>query len=418
MVYESDFYTTRRSYRTSPSLTSYTVSSVPSRQVRVLPGLGKVHVSYSYDRVVPYVGHKRLTVVTMPPRVFSTRPSVLQREYDRIENKLRPWTGYSATNRYLNSDSSVRSYYISYPITGYNYYYSLNLPSSSYLPKVYRWYYSWPRLYSSWPSYRWYLSSYLRNYYLNSYSPSWYYWSSYWPYYRSVDYDFSELENKIDNLRRTVYLDYPYPIKAVDYPYYPYSYRTYRPLSLYYDYYWPLSSLNRYYWPYYPYYRYLYYKYTLPSDRYYYLKGIFNNETSLIRAQTASLLRRIHDPVPRVPRFSWPLSVTSKYYDDGLPARLSNDNYIHKLLITSSTNPKVSYTTYYTEPIRKYIGDRAYSRRPHIYLYDDPLKSDIQLLSYYINKFKQDKAIAASESSVPAKAEKEEEKPEITEITE
>lgn len=42
-----------------------------------------------------------------------------------------------------------------------------------------------------------------------------------------------------------------------------------------------------------------------------------------------------------------------------------------------------------------YAGERAYSRRPHIYLYDDPLKSDIQLLSYYINKFKQDKAMEA-----------------------
>ncbi|XP_018568469.1 uncharacterized protein LOC108908810 isoform X3 [Anoplophora glabripennis] len=338
MVYESDFYTTRRSYRTSPSLTSYTVSSVPSRQVRVLPGLGKVHVSYSYDRVVPYVGHKRLTVVTMPPRVFSTRPSVLQREYDRIENKLRPWTGYSATNRYLNSDSSVKMIFVREPISGLLEY----------------------RLYPTAP--------YLRH-------------------------------------------------------------KVYKPLSLYCDYYYPIRSLywNSSYWP-------LYrsvsdFRNDLPSERGTRLQKIFNNETSLIRAQTASLLRRIHDPVPRVPRFSWPLSVTSKYYDDGLPARLSNDNYIHKLLITSSTNPKVSYTTYYTEPIRKYIGqgrlasvsyagDRAYSRRPHIYLYDDPLKSDIQLLSYYINKFKQDKAIAASESSVPAKAEKEEEKPEITEITE
>ncbi|KAG5894658.1 hypothetical protein JTB14_017368 [Gonioctena quinquepunctata] len=226
---------------------------------------------------------------------------------------------------------------------------------------------------------------------------------------------------------RTIYLDYPTPIKALDYSYYPYSYRTYRPLTLYYDYYWPLSSLNRYYWPRYPYYnRYRYYKYTLPSDRYYYLKGIFDDETRLIRAQTASLLKRIHNPVPRVQRYSWPLSVTPKYIDNGVPARLSNDNYIHRLLITSSRNPKVEYTTYYSEPIRKYIGqshlscvsyagDRAYNRRPHIYLYENPLRNDIQLLSYYINKFKDEKAIAASES---IKADKVEEKPEITEITE
>ncbi|KAJ8979312.1 hypothetical protein NQ317_004071 [Molorchus minor] len=64
-----------------------------------------------------------------------------------------------------------------------------------------------------------------------------------------------------------------------------------------------------------------------------------------------------------------------------------------------------------------YAGDRAYSRRPHIYLYEDPLKSDIQLLSYYINKFRQEKAISGSEPD-PKKAESVDEKPEITEITE
>uniref|UniRef100_A0A6P7FFT9 Ensconsin-like n=1 Tax=Diabrotica virgifera virgifera TaxID=50390 RepID=A0A6P7FFT9_DIAVI len=501
MVYESDFYTTRRPYRATPSVSSYTISGVPSRQVRVLPGLGKVHVTYTYDRIVPYVGHKRLTVVTAPPRVWGTRPSVLQREFDRIENKIRPWTGYSATNRYLNSNSAVRTYYVNYPITGsdyYDYYYSLNSPSTYYSPRLYRWYSSWPREYRTyWPMYRTYLSRYLRNYYQNLDWPS-YYWSTYLPYTKNLDYEFSDIENKIDNLRKTIYLDYPYPIKAVDYTYYPQSYKSYTPLSLYYDYYWPLSSLNRYssYWPYYPYHRYLYHKYTLPSDRYYHLKGvsilvpceiqkkmiflrdpirhitdyriypttpkylrhkvykplslycdyydpirslfwdssywplykttesfidqcnqgtgdrlqrIFDDETRLIRAQTASLLKRIHDPVPRVQRYSWP-AVAAKY-DNGLPARLHNDNYIHRLLVTSP-NSKTEYTTYYTEPVKKYIGaghlaavsyagDRVYSRRPHIYLYEDPLKNDIQLLSYYINKFKQEKAITAS--SEPAK---------------
>ncbi|KAJ8924517.1 hypothetical protein NQ315_007315 [Exocentrus adspersus] len=39
MVYESDFYTTRRSYRTSPSLTSYTVSKreIPWEKVPFVP---------------------------------------------------------------------------------------------------------------------------------------------------------------------------------------------------------------------------------------------------------------------------------------------------------------------------------------------------------------------------------------------
>lgn len=45
-----------------------------------------------------------------------------------------------------------------------------------------------------------------------------------------------------------------------------------------------------------------------------------------------------------------------------------------------------------------YAGGRAYDRRPHIYLYDNPLQSDIQLLSYYINKFKQEKAYSGDSS--------------------
>lgn len=69
-----------------------------------------------------------------------------------------------------------------------------------------------------------------------------------------------------------IYINYPY--RSIDY--YPDSTRIYRPLTLYYNYYYPLRSLNYYsdVWPYYPYYRYLYYKYTLPSDRYYHLKGV------------------------------------------------------------------------------------------------------------------------------------------------
>ncbi|XP_030755154.1 uncharacterized protein CG45076-like isoform X2 [Sitophilus oryzae] len=505
MVYDSDFYTTRRPYRSSPAYSSYTTSYEPSRQVKILPGLGKVHIVHSYDRIVPYVGHKRLTVVTSPPKVFSTRPSVLHREYDWIENKVRPRVGYSATNRYLNSDSAVRIYYSSYPISS-SYYTTLSLPSSYYYPKAYRWYYDWPRTYTSyWPSY---YSSYWPTYYSSYYPSSYYsywpysYYSSYWPYYRSclgsffrnyylssspslyyrsLDYQFSELENKINNLSRMIYLNYPY--RTLDY--YPETTRYFRPLTLYYNYYYPIRSLNYYsdVWPYYPYHRYLYYKYTLPSDRYYHLKSrivylpsassglsyrlyptpsyirnkiyrplglycdyyepirslywnssywplyrsvssfrdelpseraerlqkIFDSETSLIRAQTNSLLRRIHDPVPRVSRLNWPLSSVSRYYND-IPARYTSDNYIQKILITSPYNAKTSYTTYYSEPIRKYIGTghlasvsyaggRAYDRRPYIYLYENPLQNDIQLLSYYINKFKQEKAYSPDSSS-------------------
>ncbi|KAL1512732.1 hypothetical protein ABEB36_002272 [Hypothenemus hampei] len=317
MVYDSDFYTTRRPYRSSPAYSSYSSSYEPSRQVRVLPGLGKVHIVHSYDRIVPYVGHKRLTVITSPPKVFSTRPSVLQREYDWIERKVRPWVGYSATNRYLNSDSAVRIVYLPNPATGLSY-----------------------RLYPN--------TSYIRN-------------------------------------------------------------KIYKPLGLYCDYYEPIRSLywNSSYWP-------LYRSVSsfvddLPSQGGTRLQKIFDNETSLIRAQTSALLRKIHDPVPRVQRLSWPVSTSPRYYDVPIPLRYSTD-YIYKSLVSSPYNSKVSYTTYYTEPVRKYIGTgrlasvsyagaRAYDRRPHIYLYENPLQSDIQLLSYYINKFKQEKAYSGTDST-------------------
>ncbi|CAH1974429.1 unnamed protein product [Acanthoscelides obtectus] len=178
------------------------------------------------------------------------------------------------------------------------------------------------------------------------------------------------------------------------------------------------------------------------------LQKIFDDETRLIRAQTASLLRRIHDPVPRV-KYTWPCPCPAKYVDNGLPARLTNDYYINKMLTSSSINPNVSYTTYYTEPIRRYIGSghlsctaysggMPYSRRSHLFLYEDPMRNDIQLLSFYINKFKQEKAMRGEAPAIEsskvkkseqrsAKVEKHEsidksettdEKPVITEVSE
>jgi hypothetical protein len=255
MVYESDFYTTRRPYRSTPSYSTYTVSSSPSRQVRILPGLGKVHVVHTYDRIVPYVGHKRLTVVTLPPKVYSTRQSVLQREYDWIENKVRPWVAYSPTNRYLNSASSV----------------------------------------------------------------------------------------------------------------------------------------------------------------------IFDDETRLIKAQTASLLKQIHLPVPRIR--SWHIAPLNRYgVTSSLPVKYSNDTYIHRLL-TVSPNSKIEYATYYTEPVKKYIGqghlscvsyagDKGYNRRRPLAIYEDALKNDIQLLSYYITKFRQEKT---QPKEIKAGSVEEIQQPEITE---
>lgn len=47
----------------------------------------------------------------------------------------------------------------------------------------------------------------------------------------------------------------------------------------------------------------------------------------------------------------------------------------------------------------RYSGNKAYGRRSNIRTYDDPVKDDIQLLSYYINKFRSDKALTGKEAS-------------------
>ncbi|GLV32916.1 uncharacterized protein CBL_20065 [Carabus blaptoides fortunei] len=230
-------------------MSSYTVSTiVPSRQIRILPGIGKVHVVHSYDRLIPYIGHKRLTVVTARPHVYRVRPSVIVREIDRIAHKTRPYIYHSPTSSYLNSE----------PIT------------------------------------------------------------------------------------------------------------------------------------------------------------FFDDETRFIRAQTASLLKKIHAPVPRV-RVSWPITRVRYHYELPLPARISSDDYIHRMLTPINTVKQDIYNIshYYTEPIRRYIGtshlacvryagNKAYSRRRNLTLQEiyamqsDTVRNDIQLLSYYINANKERKALEGS----------------------
>ncbi|XP_044263889.1 uncharacterized protein CG45076-like isoform X2 [Tribolium madens] len=369
MVYESDFYTTRRPYR--PSYSTYSVSSAPSKQVRILPGLGKVHVVHTYDRIVPYVGHKRLTVVTLPPKIYSTRSSVLQREYDWIENKVRPWVAYSPTNRYLNSDSAVRYVYVRNPITGLKYH-------SDYNPSRYYNFYRIIRPLSSyyddyWPFYR-PLSAYY----------------SYWPISRSVSY--------LDDypLYRSLRLQSKYD-SGLYYPYYRNYYNYYYPY--YSDYYWPVWRYNRYWDTYYwspkrshYWLKYLPISYSLNNLAPFYAKyfqRIFDDETRLIRAQTASLLKQVHQPVPRIR--TWPITPLNRFGDfPSLPMKYSNDTYIHRLL-TYSPNHKIQYATYYTEPVKKYIGDKSYSRRRPLTMFEDALRNDIQLLSYYITKFRDEK---------------------------
>ncbi|XP_025835831.1 adhesive plaque matrix protein isoform X10 [Agrilus planipennis] len=326
MVYESDFYTTRRPYRTSPSLSTYTVSTyLPSRQVRILPGLGKVHVVHTYDRIVPYVGHKRLTVVSTPPLTFRVRPSVIYRELDRIANKVRPWTSISPTSHYLNSESAVKLIYIRNPYTGidrvtlhrptiirYRYYPSYNYSS-----------YYYPLSYSR------YFSPYLNYwYYSPTYFPRWYY-----PKCLLDDYVPSRITYSPSIYTGVNTYSVVSPSYIRRYPlYYPYYYSSYFS-----------TFFPKWYYP----------RYLLDDD-------LFDDETRYIRAQAASVLRRIHSPVPRTPRALLPpVTYVTRYTEPTYysPSRaLTSDYYIHRMLTTSPYNAKTQYTTYYTEPVRKYIG--------------------------------------------------------------
>ncbi|KAK7868296.1 hypothetical protein R5R35_013884 [Gryllus longicercus] len=89
MVYESDFYTTRRPY-SRPTVTSYTVTG------------------QTYHHAIPNVAHRRLTPVSAP--VHSTvhvRPSVIIAAIDRINHKLRPSLAYQPAEDFLNDRSVV-----------------------------------------------------------------------------------------------------------------------------------------------------------------------------------------------------------------------------------------------------------------------------------------------------------------------
>uniref|UniRef100_A0A1Y1LFY3 Uncharacterized protein n=1 Tax=Photinus pyralis TaxID=7054 RepID=A0A1Y1LFY3_PHOPY len=302
MVYESDFYTTRR-YRTSPSLSTYTVSYSPSKQVRILPGLGKVHVVHTYDRIVPYVGHKRLTVVSAPPQIFRVRPSVLLKEFDRIQYKYRPAVTYSYVNNYLNSDSAVAKIYKRRLVPELDLF-TIYRPGTIHIKAA--------------------INNPIRNYSKVDYHNHWY-------------------------------------------------------------------------------------------------TTTFNDETSRIRADAAGLLKRVHAPTLRSPLSLLPYN--TRYSEPILTSRITSDDYIYKMLTTSPHNTKIQYTTYYSEPIKRFLGPghlaavtysggKGYGRRPpHVTLVlNDPVKNDIQLLSYYINKFRTEKALA---NETDEKVE-EKELPEIT----
>ncbi|XP_044730534.1 uncharacterized protein CG45076 isoform X2 [Chrysoperla carnea] len=117
MVYESDFYTIRRPYstRVTPSVSSYSVSTVPTQITKYLSGAGKVYVVNTSPRnLIPYVGHKRLTYYT-PTQIIRVRPSIYYKELDRIEHKYRPSSTYSYLNDYLSSSSATVRVINTYP---------------------------------------------------------------------------------------------------------------------------------------------------------------------------------------------------------------------------------------------------------------------------------------------------------------
>ncbi|XP_025158161.1 probable serine/threonine-protein kinase kinX isoform X1 [Harpegnathos saltator] len=114
MVYESDFYTTRRPY-SRPLVSSYTVTYRPI----ILP-LSSVIQLRSYHPHMPYVAHKRLVTIVhspvhhvyyagamVPIRVRArVRPSVLVAELNRIRDLPRP-SSRSYLEEYLNSRDHI-----------------------------------------------------------------------------------------------------------------------------------------------------------------------------------------------------------------------------------------------------------------------------------------------------------------------
>ncbi|EGK96901.1 AGAP013481-PA [Anopheles gambiae str. PEST] len=160
MVYESDFYSTRRvgSSYTRPTISSYTVTT-PLRYSGVPRFNTITTTTTTYRTPMPYVAHKRLVpvtrVVTSPPRIVVSpmrvlgspvrvisspvrvlgspmrtvrairsparvivsparvvtirspylRPSIINKEFDRIERKYRASPVSSALEQYYNSPS-------------------------------------------------------------------------------------------------------------------------------------------------------------------------------------------------------------------------------------------------------------------------------------------------------------------------
>ncbi|XP_065217634.1 golgin subfamily A member 6-like protein 6 isoform X2 [Planococcus citri] len=102
MVYESDFYTTRRPYSHSrPTVTSYSVTNP-----RLTPAIGKAQ---TYHPSIPFIAHKKLTTVTTPVPHNSVRKTVISNTLDRIHHKPRSHQSYDPMEDFLN-ERSVTSF--------------------------------------------------------------------------------------------------------------------------------------------------------------------------------------------------------------------------------------------------------------------------------------------------------------------
>jgi hypothetical protein len=71
--------------------------------------LPKYPQAQTFHHAIPFVAHKRLTVVSPPAHTVRVRPSVILAEIDRINHKVRPSVAYQPVEDFFNSRSVVVS---------------------------------------------------------------------------------------------------------------------------------------------------------------------------------------------------------------------------------------------------------------------------------------------------------------------
>ncbi|KAJ4435233.1 hypothetical protein ANN_23811 [Periplaneta americana] len=243
----------------------------------------------TFHHSIPFVAHKRLTVVTPPVHTVRVRPSVILAEIDRINRKVRPSLAYQPAEDYLNSRSAV------YEV----------LESLQHILK-------------------------------------------------NVAVHLSTLGRKLVNgTRRSTYslisvalaLDADCTLTNIM-----------RSLQCV-----PIAKRN----------------------------SSFDDETRSIRAQTAALLKRIHEPLPRATK-TFPISVT-RYQEPPIPERITSDAYIHRLLgPTHNVKQEILSMSHYDEPAKRLMGDNAGEMSPESSTESYPAFADIGLSENPGKNFNQD----------------------------